>query len=134
MSGLPAERVVALLAAQAVPFSEISAHRATLEQAYLELTRDAAEYRAERTARAPGDCHRHCRPPRQASRAGRLRAALRAEWTKFRTVRGWVIGMIIAALVTVGIALLDTARAAARPAGRPVTTGLGCAAAGRAGR
>ncbi|MDQ2875416.1 MAG: DUF1349 domain-containing protein [Actinomycetota bacterium] len=32
---------------------------------------------------------------------------LRAEWTKFRTVRGWVIGMIIAALVTVGIALLD---------------------------
>ncbi len=32
---------------------------------------------------------------------------LRAEWTKLRTVRGWVIGMIIAALVTVGIALLD---------------------------
>jgi ABC-type transport system involved in multi-copper enzyme maturation permease subunit len=32
---------------------------------------------------------------------------LRAEWTKFRTVRGWVVGVFIAALVTVGIAMLD---------------------------
>jgi ABC-2 type transport system ATP-binding protein len=38
---------VTLLGAEAVPFSEVSAHRATLEQAYLELTRDAVEYRAE---------------------------------------------------------------------------------------
>jgi ABC-type transport system involved in multi-copper enzyme maturation permease subunit len=30
-----------------------------------------------------------------------------AEWTKFRTVRGWAVGMIIAALLTAGIALLD---------------------------
>jgi ABC-2 type transport system ATP-binding protein len=47
ISGLPAERVVALLTAKAVPFSEVSAHRATLEQAYLELTKDEVEYRAE---------------------------------------------------------------------------------------
>ena len=26
-----------------------------------------------------------------------------AEWTKFRTVRGWVIGMILAVLVTAGL-------------------------------
>ena len=45
ISGLPAERVVALLAEKTVPFSEVSAHRATLEQAYMELTRDAVEYR-----------------------------------------------------------------------------------------
>jgi ABC-type transport system involved in multi-copper enzyme maturation permease subunit len=32
---------------------------------------------------------------------------LRAEWTKFRTVRGWVIGVIIAGLLIVGITLLD---------------------------
>src|SRR5262252_6679587 len=31
---------------------------------------------------------------------------LRAEWTKFRTVRGWVIGMVIAAFVTVLIGYL----------------------------
>jgi ABC-2 type transport system ATP-binding protein len=29
-----------------VPFWEVSAHRATLEQAYLELTRQAVEFRA----------------------------------------------------------------------------------------
>jgi ABC-2 type transport system ATP-binding protein len=47
VSGLAAERVVALLGASAVPFSEVSAHRATLEEAYMELTRDAVEFRAE---------------------------------------------------------------------------------------
>ena len=46
VTGLAAERVVALLGESAVPFSEISAHRATLEEAYMELTRDAVEFRA----------------------------------------------------------------------------------------
>ncbi|HEV2376621.1 MAG TPA: ATP-binding cassette domain-containing protein [Streptosporangiaceae bacterium] len=45
VSGLAAEQIVALLGRGAVPFSEVSAHRATLEEAYLELTRDEAEYR-----------------------------------------------------------------------------------------
>jgi len=39
------ERVVALLSTLAVPFSEVSAHRATLEQAYMELTKQAVEFR-----------------------------------------------------------------------------------------
>jgi ABC-2 type transport system ATP-binding protein len=47
ISGLPAERVVTLLSENAVPFSEVSAQRVTLEHAYLELTRDAVEFRAE---------------------------------------------------------------------------------------
>ncbi len=46
IAGLPAERVVALLGQAGVPFSEVSAHRATLEEAYMELTRDAVEFRA----------------------------------------------------------------------------------------
>jgi ABC-2 type transport system ATP-binding protein len=46
VTGLPAERVVAVLSEGAVPFSEVSAHRATLEEAYMELTRDAVQYRA----------------------------------------------------------------------------------------
>jgi ABC-2 type transport system ATP-binding protein len=46
IAGLPAERVVSVLAAENVPFSEVSAHRATLEAAYMELTRDAVEFRA----------------------------------------------------------------------------------------
>jgi ABC-2 type transport system ATP-binding protein len=47
ISGLPPQRVVALLSAAGVPFAEVSAHRATLEEAYLELTRDVVDYRAE---------------------------------------------------------------------------------------
>jgi ABC-2 type transport system permease protein len=46
-----------------------------------------------------------CRPA-QAEPRDRFAQLLRAEWTKFRTVRGWVIGMIEAALVTVGLGLL----------------------------
>jgi ABC-2 type transport system ATP-binding protein len=45
VSGMPAERVVAVLGGAGVPFSEVSAHRATLEEAYMELTRDAVEFR-----------------------------------------------------------------------------------------
>jgi ABC-2 type transport system ATP-binding protein len=52
ISGLPAEQVVALLGRSAVPFSEVAAHRATLEEAYMELTHDAVEFRAEP---APGN-------------------------------------------------------------------------------
>jgi ABC-2 type transport system ATP-binding protein len=46
VSGLAPARVVELLGAAAVPFSEVSAHHATLEEAYMELTRDAVEFRA----------------------------------------------------------------------------------------
>ncbi|MFI7049810.1 ATP-binding cassette domain-containing protein [Streptosporangium sandarakinum] len=45
VSGLPPERIVAALNADGVPFSEVAAHRVTLEQAYMDLTADAAEYR-----------------------------------------------------------------------------------------
>jgi ABC-2 type transport system ATP-binding protein len=47
VSGLTGEKIVALLGTGAVPFSEVSAHRASLEEAYMELTRDAVEFRAE---------------------------------------------------------------------------------------
>jgi ABC-2 type transport system ATP-binding protein len=46
ISGMAAERVVALLAAKDIPFSEVSAQQARLEQAYLELTGQAVEFRA----------------------------------------------------------------------------------------
>jgi ABC-2 type transport system ATP-binding protein len=46
VSGLPSERVVSLLSQNAIPFAELSAHRASLEEAYMELTRDAVEFRA----------------------------------------------------------------------------------------
>ena len=50
VSNLSAERVVAALTSHAIPFSEVTAHRATLEQAYMELTSQSVEYRAEATS------------------------------------------------------------------------------------
>jgi ABC-2 type transport system ATP-binding protein len=46
VEGLPTDRVVTVLSGAGVPLAEIAAHRATLEEAYMELTRDAVEFRA----------------------------------------------------------------------------------------
>ena len=51
VSGLPAQRIAELLGRHAVPFSELAAHRASLEEAYMELTADAVEFRAEPAVR-----------------------------------------------------------------------------------
>jgi ABC-2 type transport system ATP-binding protein len=56
IKGLSSERTVAALTARQIPFTEVTAHRATLEEAYMELTRDAVEFRAvpaESAAPAP---------------------------------------------------------------------------------
>jgi ABC-2 type transport system ATP-binding protein len=53
VSGLPADRIVTLLGESAVPFSEVSAHRATLEDVYLELPREAVEFPAATSAEVP---------------------------------------------------------------------------------
>jgi ABC-type transport system involved in multi-copper enzyme maturation permease subunit len=46
-------------------------------------------------------------PYRSNQQSGRdgFAQLLRAEWTKFRTVRGWVVGMVVAAIVTLGLGL-----------------------------
>ncbi|HYB18758.1 MAG TPA: ABC transporter permease subunit [Streptosporangiaceae bacterium] len=50
-------------------------------------------------------------PHRSGRLAGRdgFAQILLAEWTKFRTVRGWVIGAVVAALVMVGLGLFAAA-------------------------
>jgi ABC-2 type transport system ATP-binding protein len=55
VAGLSAARVVTLLTEAEVRFSEVSAHRATLEEAYMEMTRDAVEFRAQPAAVRQGD-------------------------------------------------------------------------------
>jgi ABC-2 type transport system ATP-binding protein len=52
VSGLAAEQVAARLSESGIGFSEVSAHRATLEEAYMELTKDAVEFRAQPAAEA----------------------------------------------------------------------------------
>jgi ABC-2 type transport system ATP-binding protein len=44
VAGLPVEQVVALLKEHAMAFSEVSVHQASLEEAYMELTRDQVAY------------------------------------------------------------------------------------------
>jgi len=44
VSGLASERIVSLLTQTGLPFSEVAAHHASLEEAYMELTRDAVEF------------------------------------------------------------------------------------------
>jgi ABC-type transport system involved in multi-copper enzyme maturation permease subunit len=70
-------------------------------------------------------------PYRPEARAGRdgLTQVLRAEWTKFRTVRGWVIGMVVAVLVMLGLGLLTAGASTSscqQAGGGPVRTGAAC--------
>jgi ABC-type transport system involved in multi-copper enzyme maturation permease subunit len=68
------------------------------------------------------------RPAQEEARDG-FAQLLRAEWTKFRTVRGWVIGMVVAALVTVALGLLIAGGGSSTcqnsPTG-PVLSGAAC--------
>jgi len=70
-------------------------------------------------------------PGQQTGRDG-FAQVLRAEWTKFRTVRGWVIGTLVAVLVTAGIGLFaagassSSCQNASGSNGGPVRTGQGC--------
>ncbi|MDR3083222.1 MAG: ATP-binding cassette domain-containing protein [Streptomyces sp.] len=52
VTGLTAEHVVSMLNSHAVLFSEVSSHRASLEEAYMELTRDSVQYRGAVTGEA----------------------------------------------------------------------------------
>ena len=54
-------------------------------------------------------------PYRSALPIGRERFVhvLHAEWTKFRTVRGWIITILVAAALPTGFALLNMANARA---------------------
>lgn len=47
VTGVAPGEIVRILNGASVPFSEVAAHRASLEEAYLELTRDAVRFRAD---------------------------------------------------------------------------------------
>jgi ABC-2 type transport system ATP-binding protein len=58
VAGIAAEDIVAVLNRHRIPFSEVARHQATLEEAYLELTRDAVEFRATTPEPARGELAR----------------------------------------------------------------------------
>ncbi len=68
------------------------------------------------------------RPGQETGRDG-FAQLLRAEWTKFRTVRGWVIGTLVAVLVTAGLGLFAagaTSSSCQSTSGGPARSGQGC--------
>jgi ABC-2 type transport system ATP-binding protein len=71
VAGLDAERIVAVLTQNAVPFSEVAAHRASLEQAYMDLTRDAIEFQAAGLDHRGLGSHQGAEHAGQAREAGR---------------------------------------------------------------
>ena len=63
-----------------------------------------------------------------APRPAGLAQLLRAEWTKLRTVRGWVIALIVAGLLIVGVAMLNHSECGGIPVnGSTSVGGPGCA-------
>ncbi|HLN70156.1 MAG TPA: ABC transporter permease subunit [Streptosporangiaceae bacterium] len=68
------------------------------------------------------------RPDQQTGRDGFVQL-LRAEWTKFRTVRGWVIGLVVAVLVMLGLGLFGAGGSSGScqsTSGGPSRSGQGC--------
>jgi ABC-type transport system involved in multi-copper enzyme maturation permease subunit len=61
-------------------------------------------------------------------RGGGFGSLLRAEWIKFRSVRGWVIGMILAALLTIFLGVFAAANAniGCQTPGGPPKSGKAC--------
>lgn len=57
--------------------------------------------------------------PRPAGRGG-FAPVLRAHWTKFRTVRGWVVAVVVAAMVTVLLGVLAATGTSTSCGGGPV--------------
>ncbi|HJY68354.1 MAG TPA: hypothetical protein VJ254_16645, partial [Streptosporangiaceae bacterium] len=71
------------------------------------------------------------RPGQQPGRDG-FAQLLRAEWTKFRTIRGWVIGLVVAVLVMLGLGLfagVGSSGSCQSTSGGPARSGQGCSSA-----
>ena len=101
VTGLTAERVVAVLAAADVAVSAVSAQQATLEDVYLIPDRCgrgvSVRHRGAGPAMTATTAPHPTPAPVQAAESGLWRATVAAEWVKFRTVRGWLIGLVVAA-------------------------------------
>jgi ABC-type transport system involved in multi-copper enzyme maturation permease subunit len=71
------------------------------------------------------------RPGQQTGRDG-FAQLLGAEWTKFRTIRGWVIGLVVAVLVMLGLGLFGAVgsnSSCQSTSGGPARSGQGCSTA-----
>ncbi len=94
VSGLTSERVITLLTERGLPFSEVAAHRASLEEAYMDLTPRCSRVRGARQA--------------EGVVMTPFLHALRGEWTKFRSVPSTTLCLLAAVALTLGVELLGS--------------------------
>ena len=70
VSGLPAERIGAIAAAAGIAVAELSTEQTSLEDAFVDLTKDAVEYRAGTSTSRRRNEPRRGRRPRPIQRCG----------------------------------------------------------------
>jgi len=99
VTGLDVERVAALMAQSGLRLRELTPHRASLEDAFMELTRDAVEF----------------------FRGAAVTRAVHAEWTKLRSVRStpWSLAGIVALTLAVGVISCATSHTEGGSPGAP---------------
>jgi hypothetical protein len=113
ITGMESRDVGILAAGNGVTLYELLTQRASLEDAFMDLTHEHGDYRAETVGsdRSPDD---HVLTPTAATdpanRISRVfRATARSEWTKLRTVRSTMWALILTVISIVGIGVLLTA-------------------------
>ena len=130
VTGLSAEAVGDLAAAQGIALHELTPQMASLEDAFMELTHESLEFHGEHDRpaflAAPGGRRRRGGPavtavggvvgsavPPPGRRHAGAGGQLRAEWTKLRTVRSTTWTLVVTVVAVVGIGALATAVTAA---------------------
>ena len=88
VEGMPAAQVAVLLASHGVRLDGLLSTRATLEEAYFQLTRGAAE---------------HVSGARPTGEPAVVTATLRSEWLKLRTQRGTIVALATTGVLMVGM-------------------------------
>ncbi len=120
VAGLTAEQIGEAAARHAIVLHELTPERASLEEAFMDVTRDAVQFHAVETddpparqgARMSSVGATPTRPQIPAwegkLRVTQLRVVL-SEWTKLRSLRSTVWSMLVAVVFTIGLPALFAA-------------------------
>ena len=111
VSGLSAEQIGTIAGAAGISVFELATEQASLEDAFLDLTRDAVEFRAgldDRRAVMTTDAHaaRQRLPAYTAPQRVTQTRVLRSEWTKMRTQPSVVWALLSTVVLIVGVGAL----------------------------
>ena len=104
VSGLLAERIGAIAAAAGIAVAELSTVETSLEDAFVDLTKDAVEYRAV-----------YFRGGKMSTLQVTQARVMKSEWTKLRTQPGALWSLLSAVILVVAFGILYSLLRVARP-------------------